>query len=259
MVSLRGSVLKLYALRGRFAVGHKTLTEVELTPELEIQLTPYFAITVLEVILPDSVLALEGEGLARQVLSGVSSLRVRPRPELLPGLANDSDATLWSDGLGWLIRLGPPGAASEAVPIVEGDTFEVGGQTFRAVATPLGHAGQAMTHGAGVGDPLQLIVRYDTVHVHRTNEPSVAIDGISARILSELAVMRLPVGWDVIGGEIWNDETDAIALRRKWDTAVARLRRKLRSHRIRPDLVRADGTGNFELFLHKGDRVVDET
>lgn len=259
MVSLRGSTLKLFALRGRFAVDHKPQTEVELAPGLVIQLTPDLTITVVELILPDAVLALEGDGLARQVLSGVASLRVRPRPELVPGLSSDSDATVWSDGLGWLVRLGPPSAAAEAMPLVEGDTFEAHGHRFTAVAVPLGHAGQAVTLGVGVGEPLQLIVRYDTVHIHRESEPSLALDGISARIVSELAIVRLPVSWEAIGREIWDEEDDVVALRRKWDTAVARLRKKLRDHRIRPDLVRADGTGNFELFLQKGDQVVDET
>jgi hypothetical protein len=40
---------------------------------------------------------------------------------------------------------------------------------------------------------------------------------------------------------------------------VRRLRLKLSSHGLRPDLLRADGTGLVELVLGPGDVVVDET
>jgi hypothetical protein len=61
----------------------------------------------------------------------------------------------------------------------------------------------------------------------------------------------------VVAAEIWPDETDRNALRRKWDVNLARLRAHLREQRIRPDLVRADGSGNFELFLYPDDQIED--
>ncbi|MFO0746936.1 MAG: hypothetical protein U1F43_14885 [Myxococcota bacterium] len=264
MVSLRGSSLKLLGLRGRFAVADKAQSEVELVPGMRIQLTRDIALEVVDLVLPAEVLALEGDGLARQILGGVSALRVRPRPELVPGVLTDADATFFSDGLAWMVRFdggGQPGASEREVrPLVAGDSFELHGRTFRAVGVALGSAGHAVTAAiGGLEAPIHLIVRYDTVHIHRSVEPSLALDGISARILSELATIKLPIGWEAIAKDIWPDEDDTVALRRKWDTSLARLRRKLRDHRIRPDLVRADGTGNFELFLLKEDRVDDQT
>ncbi len=47
-------------------------------------------------------------------------------------------------------------------------------------------------------------------------------------------------------------------MRRKWDASLARLRQKLRENRIRADLIRADGAGNFELLLYPGDIVDHE-
>jgi len=254
LVSLRGTSLKLLALRGRFAIDGTQQTEVELVPGLRIQLTRDVTLEVVEVSLPESVLAIEGAGLPRQILAGVASLRVRPRPELVPGLVADADASFWSDGLGWMISTG------EVSPLVAGDTFTLRGETFRAVAVALGSAGQPATLGRrAVDTPLALVVRFDTVHIHRADDPSLALDGLSARILSELATIKLPVSWSGVAADLWPDEDDLIAQRRKWDTAISRLRKKLREHRIRPDLVRADGTGNFELFLQPGDVVDDQT
>jgi len=256
LVSLRGSALKLLALRGRFAVAGVPQTEVELVPGLRVALTRDIELEVVDVALPDEVLAIEGEGLARQVLSGVSALRVRPRPELVPGTLPDADLVIWSDGLDWLAR----DREGEVHPIVAGDTRALHGATFRFVAVALGAAGQAATLAGRVREiPLELVVRFDTVHIHRLEEASVALDGLSARILSELATIRVPVSWAAIARELWPDDDDEIALRRRWDTAISRLRKKLRDHHIRPDLVRADGTGNFEIFLQRGDRVLDQT
>ncbi|MCC6622376.1 MAG: helix-turn-helix domain-containing protein [Deltaproteobacteria bacterium] len=256
LVSLRGSALKLLALRGRFAVDGVPLTEVELVPGLRVSLARDVALEVIDVALPDEVLALEGDGLARQILSGVSSLRVRPRPELIPGVVADADLTIWSDGLDWLAR----DHAGEVRPIVAGDRLSVHGSALRFVGVPLGAAGQPATLAGHAGEaPLELVVRFDTVHIHRPDEPSVALDGLSARILSELATIRLPVSWSAIARELWPDDDDEVALRRRWDTAISRLRRKLRDHHIRPDLVRADRTGNFEIFLQRGDRIEDQT
>ena len=57
-----------------------------------VRLAKDIVLEVLEVVVPSEVLALEGDGLARQVLGGVCSLRVAPRPEIVPGFAGDADA-----------------------------------------------------------------------------------------------------------------------------------------------------------------------
>ena len=102
-------------------------------------------------------------------------------------------------------------------------------------------------------------MRYDTVHIHRDAAPTLTLDGIIARIVSDLATAGVPMGWQVLSAELWPGEADLAILRRNWDAALARLRKKLREARIRADLVRADRSGNFELFLARGDRVDDQT
>lgn len=261
MVSLRGSALKFLALRGRFAVGDKPATEVELAPGQVIWLTNDLKVEVVSIQLPSEVLALEGEGLPPHILSGVCSLRVEPRPSLLPSLVADADAQLWHDGLGWVVRLrGEVDPSDPSVPVdrplVVGDTFQAAGRTFRAVTVALALAGHMTTLGVGQVDaPLTLTLRYDSAQIHREGASVLALGGISARILSELADVGQALSWEGIGKEIWPDEDDLIALRRKWDASLARLRQKLRDARIRADLVKADGNGLFVLFLYPGDRV----
>jgi hypothetical protein len=252
MVSLRGSQLKLLALRGRFAVDGAPLTELALAVGQHIALADGLHVDVLEVALPDAVMALEGAALPRQALPAVASVRAGPRPELLAGVVPDADAVLWSDGRSWRWRLRD--APTAGVPFAVGDTLVIGAHALRATEVPLEGAGQAVTvaHGA-IGEPLHLQIRYDTAHILRGNAPPVVIDGMSARILAELADMGVPAPWDVIARELWPDEDNPTALRNRWDVAVWRLRKKLRDGRVRPDLVRSDRSGNIELCLARHD------
>lgn len=255
MVSLRGSALKLLALRGRFMVEQRTLQEVDLEPGLIVWLTPDVHLEVLATARPDAVLAIEGDGLARHVLGGVSALRVAPRPTLTPGYSADADALLWHDGLGWVLRLGP----DDDRPLVAGDTWVLADRTFRAVAVAVEHAGQDATLGRPLDPPLRIVLRFDSVHIHRADAPVVAVSGMPARVMSELGTIGTLVAWDVVAREIWPDADDLVALRRRWDVSIARLRERLRAAGIRADLVRADGSGNFELLLEAHDQIVDET
>jgi len=255
MVSLRGSTLRLIALRGRFAVDDKPLQDIELRAGLAITLATGVTLRVHDVVLPHEVLALEGDGLARHVLAGVSALYVDPRPRLVPGLAVDAPAVLWHDGLGWIARID-----GDDRPLVAGDTFEVGGVTLRAVSVAVGDAGHTTTRAiGGIDQPITIVARYDSVHILRDGEPTLVLGRHAARILSELATIRVPVAWEALAREIWTDEPDPTAMRRRFDASLARLRQKLRDARLRADLVRADGAGNFELNLLPADTIRDET
>ncbi len=170
-------------------------TRSSLRVGLAIWLTNDLRIEVASVSLPAEVLALEGDGLASHILSNVCSLRVEPRPTLLPGLVPEADATLWHDGLGWVIRVLQDPADSDFVadpgssldlPLVAGDSFQVAGRTFRATSVALELAGHLTTVAVGsVQSPLKLILRYDNAHIHREGDQPLALGGISARILSE--------------------------------------------------------------------------
>jgi hypothetical protein len=256
MVSLRGDTLKLLGLRGRFAIRDKPVTEVDLQPGLVVSLARGLELVVEDVVLPERVLALEGEGFARRVLAGVCSLVTRPHPQLVPGYRRGAAAHIWSAGDGWSVAT----ADAEPRPLREGDALHLDGRTFTAVSVALSSAAGAETGMVdGVQAPLRLVAHFDTVHIQRAGEPTVALGGLPARILSELVTFGGPTAWTTVAGEIWRDVDDRHQLRHKWDVSLSRLRSKLRHARIRPDLVRADGSGNFELLLHPGDSVEDRT
>ncbi len=257
MISLRDQTLKLLALRGRFAVGNVITSEVILQPGLAVQIVHDLTLLVEAVQLPCEVLAIEGDGLPRHFLSGVSSLRIQPRPELLSGDIKDADACIWGSGIGWSLRIGPTASPRH---LLAGDTFIVQGRTFQAVAVTLESAGKNATQMKGsLQSPLHIAARYDVAHIYSENIGTIAINGISARIISELVAFGRPVDWEVLANEIWPDACEKDQLRSKFDVSLARLRKRLREARIRPDLVRANGTGQFELFLHERDRVNDQT
>lgn len=253
MVSLRGGELRLVGLRGRIGVGGHWLGEVELTPGLVVSLAPGLDLTVEDVTLPEAVLALEGDGLARQVLHSACSLVLRPRPSLEPSVHPAAAAVIWSSGLGFTLRLGsePPR------PLLPGDAFTVEGRTFRAVAVPTVASITDATAASRLAGPLRIVARYDTVHIARDGE-TVVITGLSARILSELIAAGRPMSWEALAGELWGHDEGRDSLRRKLDVAMFRLRDRLRRARVRPDLVRASGTGVFEVVLHPRDVTVDE-
>lgn len=255
LVSHRGDSLVLLALRGRFAIGKDPLTKLVLTPGQQIELAPGISLQVQHVAIPDSVLGIEGDGLPRQILPGVCSLVTRPRPSLLARWSGDASAVLWSSGAGWRLRVGE----ESAVPVLPGDEWTLDGRTFRAVAISLDTAQGGATLGSGgIDRPLRIIGNYDSAQIEVEAEV-VALGGISARLISELVAFDGPVAWDVLAGEIWPDEDDKKSLRGKFDVALVRLRKRLRDHRIRPNLVHATGAGHFHLLLHPRDEVVDRT
>jgi hypothetical protein len=254
LVSLRGQELNLLALRGRFAVDGERRTAVALEPGQRIVFAEGLALTVEDIQLPTTVLGIEGDGLPRQVLNGVCSLLTRPRPELVPRFVR-AGAHIWTDGEGWQIELN--GAARRLHP---GDEWELDGLKFRAVAASLASAGRSATRlEGGVQSVLRVVANFETAHVHPLGREPLALSGLSARILSELVAFGGPVAWQVLSKELWPKEDDLHLLRRKLDVNLARLRRKLREAGIRPDLIRADGFGHFELFLHEGDEAADHT
>jgi hypothetical protein len=254
LISLRGRELKLLGLRGRFALDGKLCSELVLQPGQRIEFARDLIIEVIDVHLPDAVLGIEGEGLPRTMLTGVCSLVLDPRPRLVPGHWPGM-AQFWQSGQEWRVRIGdtPPR------PFGAGDMLSVGSRSLVGVAMPLEQAGAAKTRAGAVALPLDMIALYDAYHIRREGEPPLVLSGIGARILSELAVVNGPIAWESLAREVWREDVDRHALRRKLDVALSRLRRKLRAGGVRPDLVRADGTGSFELLRYPGDTVEDRT
>ena len=104
------------------------------------------------------------------------------------------------------------------------------------------------------GSAVVLRARYDVVEIERRHRPVAVISGTSARIVCELAELKVPVHWEVVAGEVWRKESDRHRLRRRWDKALARLRSALDDEEL-GGLVYTDH-GRVGLILRPGDRVV---
>jgi hypothetical protein len=249
MVSLRGGELQLLALRARFSVRGEPLRELTLRAGQRIALAPGFELVVEAVELPEGVLALAMEGLPAAPLASASWLVTTPQPRLLGRPTDGAAAAFWFTGGGWRGRIGD----GEPFSLEPGQRLDVGGRAVDVVLHARSAAGGAKTRLGGVGAPLKLVCHYDTVVVERQGVTATTIAGQGARILSELVEIGGPVEWEPLARQLWPDEPDANVLRRRWDTVLGRMRRKLRSRSIRPDLVRADGAGRALLHLEDGD------
>jgi hypothetical protein len=253
MLSLRSGDLWLLALRRRLGVDGRSVAEVRLVPELRIALAQGLEIVVESVELPASALAIEAPGLPTTILPGLCSLRARPQIQLSARHQPDAPCLLWDTCDGWRRSQG-----GVTVPLAEGDTWEVDGVPFRAVAVPVGGTGLSPTRvTGGIDPPLRIVTAWETAQVQAGDAPPVVFSGVHARILSELAALGGPAAWDVVAREVWPDEPDAWVLRKRWDVNLGRLRARLREAGVRTDLVRAAGTGQVELVLRRHD-VLDD-
>ena len=250
MISLRGQDVHLLALRGRFAVDGRTMSGVVLRDGMVVSLAHGLDLEVVSARVPDAVLALEADGMARQVLSGVTSVYGGRRPRMGSGWQADASDHVWPTGNTWMRSGEGP------IPLEAGDEWSVDGTKFRAVQQRVQGA-NATVGELDYARPLTLTARYDTVHIARRGQAVVVITGRMARVISELVEARAPLSWGDLAHQLW-DESDPSILRRRWDMQLLRLRQKLRDHDIRPDLLRPDGTGLIELVLGPDDILVDE-
>lgn len=256
LITLRAGELRLLPLRGRCAVDGELVTEAVLEPDMVIEPAPGLELLVEAVHLPEVVMALAGEELPLQVLNAVVSLRTRPVPVLLPRYVGDADAHIWVTGSDWRVRVGD----GPTLPLLPGQELVVKGRRFVAVTASLERAAQSPTRNAdGYRVPLRIVARFDAVHIHRGAELVLVLDGLAARVISELVAAATPLGWEGLAAELWRDDTDRGSRRGRWDVLMARLRRKLRTAGISTDLVRASGNGLVELVLRQDDVLINET
>lgn len=254
-VSLRSDELRLLGLRGRLRVAGQQVAEVTLEPGLEVSLADEIGLRVVHVALPACLLGLEAPGMARITLRGSCSLYGGERGKVLPGLHADALAWVWGDGEQWSVRAGN---SADARTLLVGDAIDVGQINYQVVAVPLERSGPGQTIVTGSAAlPLVIVARFDTVHLYCEGELRTILDGIPARIVSELVALGGPVRWQLLAEEVWGKGQDATTLRNRLDVALVRLRRSLRDGRLRPELVRMTGTGQIELLLHPLDRVED--
>ncbi len=255
LLSLRGGELWLLALRRRLALNNRSVAEVRLEVGQRIGLAQGLELLVEAVELPDGVLALATPGFPTTMLPGVCSLHARPQVVLSARHEPDAPCLLWDSGDGWRRAQG-----GVVVPLSAGDEWTVDGVVFTAVRMAVHGAGLSPTRiTGGIDPPLRIVTAWDTAQVQAGDAPPVVFGGVQARILSELAALGGPAGWEVVAREVWPDEDDAWVLRKRWDVNLGRLRARLREGGVRTDLVRAAGTGQVELVLRRNDVLEDRS
>lgn len=252
MVSLRGEVLKMLALRGRMKLAGRQITELTLEAGQVIELAPSLTLRVEDVVLPDEVVGLRAPGLPPIALQGVLSFFATPTPRFEPGLFANADLVVWGEEGTW--KAAEPGQAP--VPLGLGQTLTIGGVTLLTEAIPLDAVGTPAT--VAPNQPLRIIAHYDTAKVHHGDQV-VLLAGVPARLISELVAIGGPASWEALAHELWGGEVPRDLLRTRFDMALSRLRKRLRGAHIREDLVVSSGTGQVELVLHDADTIQDAT
>lgn len=252
MLSLRGRELRLLALRGRLTVDERESDDVTLMPGQRIVFGGAFGCMVEQVSLPTHVLAIEFDGVVYELCSDAYSFTTRPVPDLLPRLLPDAAAQLWATDEGWMMQI----AGGVPSPLRVGAVWTVDGVVIAVHQVSLAEATASAT--VGPREPLRLVCRTTTVHIRRGRREPVTIDARAGQLLSELALMAVPVEWAVAARLLWPDERNPSRRRRNFDAVLGRLRAHLREAGIRDDLVRTDGRGNVEVLLDRQDEVIDE-
>ena len=253
LCSLRGGALLLLPLRGRLWLDGAVREAIELAPGQHVELAPGLAVVVLEVVLPEHVLAIRWASEPEVALTGTTTLLGGDAATWRAGWHQHGVAWLWNDGGNWRLQC----AGDKPRALEPGQDVTVGGHVLSARLRPLVDAAVDETAAPAVEGPLTIVAKMQSVHLLRPGSPPVVLDGAPAQCISELVAFNGPVTWDVCARELWRDATSQTLLRGRWDAMLLRLRRRLRQARIRDSLVRCDRQGNVELVLHPGDRVVD--
>jgi hypothetical protein len=255
-LSLRGGELVLIALRGRVRVDGREVPRVALAAGQSLELASGVTLSVLEVKLPAAVLGVEGEGVPRQVLSGVVSVCVEPALHLVSGLRADARAHVFSDGLAWFLTEPPRGP----LRVEAGQTVTVAGHALRFIEVASGLAETPDTAPLGPGTALRLTCHDDVVHVWTAGSPEpVLISGQPAMALRLLLAEGKPLRWEALASRLWpRDEADEL-VRHRLDVMLGKLRRRLDGGGVRRDLVTAHRTGCLELVLYPGDQAHDRS
>lgn len=261
LVSLRGSDLKLLALRGRMSVAGKPVTEVKLTPGLRVVLAGFYPLTCVSVHLPSKIPAIFTPMSEPFPAIGVVAIFPDSEVPLRSGFDPEGPAHLWySHETAWL-RL----KDTDGDQRIEMDsTFVVGGATFTLAEVDTSSLGSLATAERGRFDTaMTLHLQYDIVRLTAAHGATQNFDGLLARALCELHAIGKPVAWQELARLVWGpgvaDELTEAQLRQRWDQLLTRMRMKLRETGLRSDLIRSARPGLVELVLGPGDKVVDGT
>lgn len=254
LISLRGGEFVLFALRGRIRVDGRDVPRVTLERGLEVELARGVVLRVLDLELPAELLALEGPGVPRQVLTGVVSVCATPVPHVVASVRADAAALVFSDGLAWFVRAGD----GPARRVRAGDELPVGGVKLRFVAQARLAVGTPETGPASALGGLRLVSQGTSVQLWPPGATSpCVVSGQPAQVLAALLASGKPMRWEALAERLWQgDEPDEV-VRHRLDVVLGKLRRRLEEAGVRRDLVTSHHNGFLELVLYPGDQAHD--
>jgi hypothetical protein len=231
----------LLNLRGAILRNGRRVVDPRLVAGDRFQLASDVMLEVVEVCVPDTMWMLVTDGERVPIDPSVSVLTDPTRVQA--GRAGGARHTLWTDG---------ERCFDGETPVADGHVVQVGPWSAQVTQVSLdAHPGQE-TELRRSG-PLRVQARYLSVAIHDSEGLAVTLTGISARILHELIEFDGPTSWEVIARELWPGAIREVPLRRRWDSALVRLRRHLAAAGVRDDLVGSDGHGHVELLRFPGD------
>ncbi len=249
---LRGRALHLLALRGSLTLDGDPEDCIALEQGLTIGLASGVELFVEAVDVPEDVLGVELDGETWELSAPLYSVLEGPPAELVPEQRPEAIARLWSTGEDWMLAVGD----ARALRLRPDQAHAMGASVLHTRLVPVGGLDTTVTVGPERGG-LTVVGRTDTAHVLRPPREPVILNGLKARLVTELGLLASPTPWSTLAELLWPN-VDSHAQRRRLDKLVAKVRCQLREHGVREDLVHASGTGSFELFLRLGDRFVDE-
>jgi hypothetical protein len=251
LVTLRGRELMLLALRGGVQVNGVAEDAAVLEAGQTLSFAPGVEVTVVEVALPTQVLVLLADG-ADPLEPCAAVHALLPGRHWVPTWRPEALVHVWPTDAAWMIQV-----HGRAERLVAGRSWEVGGITLRAAWVPLEQLASERTALATSTEPVEVVGRSDTAEIRRPGREPVTLGGVPARLLTEFGLLGRPTAWDTVATELWPDAPEH-RRRHSFDRALQRLRRDLREHGLREDLVRAAGRGCYELHVGAGGRFVDE-
>jgi hypothetical protein len=239
LVSLREGRLLLLALRRRFAVDGRTVNECELEEGQLIHLAPGLAIEVVELVLSESLLAVEGTDLPLQLLPDVASWLPGTPSRLVARHDPRAAVTFWGEGTEMKARAGD----GPIVDASDGHHWTINDRHITIRAIP-----RAQFHHPTTPAETAIVERFRLSHdgprviVTSLDGRSVALDGLMATLVLAIAGSQ-HIHWTSLCQRLWPIDTDWDTLRGRLDVLLSRLRKKLRDGGLPPTLVRFDGGG----------------
>lgn len=246
MISLREGELRLLALRGRFRVKQEVCSQIALTDGLEIELAQDIYLKVLEVYLPDHILGLEIPGFTQMALPQTMTLFAQNPPVIRSGYDNSGDAIFWSlDGSHRVTLL----HEQRTMQLKAQDHIKIKDLEVEIISIPVNSASRPKTvpfHAA----PQQLEILETGVRIVQDDTNSALITGLPGKILATLLLYGPTMTWEQIVEHVWpGDRSLELALRRRFDCSLSRLRSRLQRLGLPAQMVRMSGTGLVTLEL----------